>query len=98
MDVAIGQARTLDDPAWRAALAALADWRTDWTTVPAKVKAIYTGKFSDHARQVVNATFNYYSNGVFPGEAVVPRHWPPLVVSQTADERKHSKNDPGIIG
>jgi hypothetical protein len=98
MDVAIGQARTLDDPGWRAALAALADWRTDWTTVPANVKAIYTGKFSDHAKQMIDATFKYYSSGVFPEEAVVSRHWPPLVVSQTADERSDGKNDPGIIG
>ncbi|MFM0489687.1 T6SS effector phospholipase Tle3 domain-containing protein [Paraburkholderia graminis] len=98
MDVAIGQARTLDDPGWRAALAALADWRTDWSTVPANVRAIYTGKFTDHARQVANATFKYYSGGEFPGEALVPRHWPPLVVSQTTDERSDGKNDPGIVG
>jgi len=98
MDVAIGQARTLDDPSWRAALLALADWRTDWTTVPANVKTIYTGKFSKHAKQMIDATFKYYSSGVFPSETVVPRHWPPLVVSQTADERSAGKNDPGSIG
>lgn len=97
MDVAIGQAKTLDDPAWRAALAALADWRTDWTTVPADVKAML-GRFEGPTQALVKATYTYYSSGQFPGESLVPREWPPLIISQTRDERSDSQKDPGIIG
>ncbi|CAB3809074.1 hypothetical protein LMG28688_06915 [Paraburkholderia caffeinitolerans] len=97
MDAAVGQAKTLDDPDWRAALIALADWRTDWGRTSTKVKAIYETRFSDAARNLADATFKYYSSGVFPDESLVPRTWPPLVASQTKDEREEGKNDPGVL-
>ncbi|WMY08000.1 T6SS effector phospholipase Tle3 domain-containing protein [Paraburkholderia phenoliruptrix] len=97
MDVAIGQAKTLDDPDWRETLIAFADWRTDWTSVPSNVKDCYKKKLSADARKLVDATYRYYASGEFPDEDLVPRTWPTLVKSQTHDERARSKNDPGVV-
>ncbi|SDF86901.1 T6SS effector phospholipase Tle3 domain-containing protein [Paraburkholderia phenazinium] len=97
VDVAIGQAKTLDDPDCRATLIAFANWRTNWTKAPKNVKDYYNGKLSDDAKKLADATYTYYSTGRFPDDTVVPRTWPPLVKSQTHDERASGKSDPGVV-
>lgn len=96
MDVAIGQAKTLDDPDWRATLIAFANWRTNWEKVSPNVQACFE-KFNDDAKSLARATQQYYFKGIFPAEKYVPRTWPPLVKSQTHDERANGKNDPGSV-
>lgn len=96
MDMAIGQAKTLDDPDWRALLLAMADWRTDWSKAPPAVLQ-RRGRLSEKAQALVEATYKYYYKGDFPSEELVSRTWPSLVKSQTPDERFYGKNDPGAI-
>lgn len=85
MDVAIGQARALDDPDWRRLLIAIADWRT----------AVLEGKsdFKNYAllgestRALVEATATYYKTGEFPKEGLVPSKIPGTIDSRTLKSR-----------
>ncbi|QCP47932.1 DUF3274 domain-containing protein [Trinickia violacea] len=96
MDVAVGQAKTLDDPVWRATLIAFANWRTNWEKVSPQISVCFN-TFGKDAKDLAYATQQYYFSGKFPEEKCVPRTWPPLVKSQTHDERASGKNDPGVV-
>ncbi|MGP1667593.1 MAG: effector protein Tle3 domain-containing protein, partial [Rhodanobacter sp.] len=96
MDVAIGQAKTLDDPDWRKLLLAIADWRTNWGKAKPDLITL-RGRLSSKAQRLVQATNNYYYNGIFPDDKLVPRTWPGLVKSQTKAQRAAGTNDPGVI-
>ncbi|GLU33350.1 DUF3274 domain-containing protein [Trinickia caryophylli] len=81
MDVAIGQAVTLDDPVWRELLILMADWKL---TDDAMTKIRKNGNFSrlsDESKQLINACWGYYSSGAFP-DAVVSDTPPNLVTRE----------------
>jgi uncharacterized protein DUF3274 len=81
MDVAIGQARCLDDPQWREVLMAMADWKMTRKIFEDKVQKLANWtRLSEQARALVEANCRYYDKGIFPSEALVPLHRiPPLV-------------------
>lgn len=99
MDVAIGQAKTLDDPDWRRLLLAIADWRTDWRPDHNTDSALLAllGRLTSKGQALALATSSYYYAGIFPGPDLVPRTWPSLVKSQTKDQRTAGTHDPGVI-
>lgn len=99
MDVAIGQAKTLDDPDWRRLLMAIADWRTDWRPEYNTDSELLTllGRLTPAGQKLVIATSSYYYTGIFPSADLVPRTWPDLVKSQTKDQRAAGTHDPGVI-
>lgn len=93
MDVAIGQAVTLDEPEWRELWIAIGDWR-----MPSKSdtkKGISTGieelkhypLLSEAARQLIEANIDYYWSGIEPPAHLVSQAPPPLVNTQTRAER-----------
>jgi hypothetical protein len=84
MDVAIGQAATLDDPTWRDLLIQMAGWRFDRAALfQIKGNANY-GRLSDEAKSLIEATAKYYQFGNFPPESVVPvKTMPSLVTNET---------------
>ncbi|HEF4776633.1 TPA: DUF3274 domain-containing protein [Burkholderia multivorans] len=81
MDVAIGQAVTLDDPVWRELLILMADWKI----VPASLAKIQKnpnyGRLDSKMRDFIQACADYYMYGTFP-EAHVSSTPPPLVTSE----------------
>ncbi|WP_323123518.1 T6SS effector phospholipase Tle3 domain-containing protein [Burkholderia alba] len=81
MDVAIGQAVTLDDPIWRELLILISDWKMD-DSVLSKIKnnANYT-RLSQEMRDFIQACSTYYIKGVFP-EKYVSSTLPTLVTSE----------------
>jgi hypothetical protein len=83
MDVAIGQAVTMDDPVWRELLVAIADWKLDKNAFDkiAKNKA-YTDRLTQEDRGFIEACRDYYQKGAFPGEKFVSMTMPPLVTSE----------------
>ncbi|AMO96167.1 hypothetical protein CFter6_3534 [Collimonas fungivorans] len=83
MDVAIGQAVTMDDPIWRELLVAIADWKLSPAVfnVIAKNKA-YTDRLTQEERGFIEACRDYYQKGIFPGEQFVSMTMPPLVTSE----------------
>lgn len=99
MDVAIGQAKTLDDKEWRPLLLAMADWRTDWSPgkQPKAIMDCYNN-LSAKAQALLKATNIYYKKGTFPSEDLVPtKAFPSLVKGQTKSDRGNKRNDPGAV-
>jgi pimeloyl-ACP methyl ester carboxylesterase len=87
MDVAIGQAVTLDDPRWRSLLMQLANWRyTDDIMSKIEEHPNYN-RLDDEAKKLLEAAALYFQSGFFPSEDIVPLSLPPLVTSQTVGER-----------
>ncbi|OLH57876.1 T6SS effector phospholipase Tle3 domain-containing protein, partial [Xanthomonas oryzae] len=74
MDVAIGQAQTLDDPEWRKLLIAFANWRTPFQRKKREDadSATYFSelanfeKLSPGAQMLAKQTADYYTTGKFP--------------------------------
>ncbi|WP_428942537.1 T6SS effector phospholipase Tle3 domain-containing protein [Xanthomonas oryzae] len=97
MDVAIGQAQTLDDPEWRKVLIAFANWRTpfqrkrqddaDSDTYLSELANFE--KLSPGAKMLAKQTAFYYKNGDFPD---ISSKSPPAdyVVSKTRAQRAES--------
>ncbi|WP_268797622.1 T6SS effector phospholipase Tle3 domain-containing protein [Pseudomonas huanghezhanensis] len=80
MDVAIGQAKCLDDRDMREVLIAIADWRMDKGRYLKKITRLPGWKrLSAEAKTLVTANFLYYDKGVFPSESLVPLSPPTLV-------------------
>ncbi|WP_341666574.1 T6SS effector phospholipase Tle3 domain-containing protein [Alcaligenes sp. SDU_A2] len=77
MDVALGQAITMDDENWRKLLYLMADWRVkdqrDFSKNP------YFKHLSPDTRALMEACVLYYQEGVFPDETLVAVSPPPLV-------------------
>ncbi|NPT41789.1 DUF3274 domain-containing protein [Paraburkholderia sp. 1N] len=85
MDVAVGQAKSLDNLDWQALWVAIADWKTPLD----KIKAL--SKFSSltsGGQELVLANCEYYASGKFPTK-YVSKTLPSLVESQTMDQRKN---------
>lgn len=94
MDVAIGQAVTLDEPEWRELWVAIGDWRMPFKKAPRQ--NIDTGitdlkhypLLSEPARELIEANANYYWSGIEPPHHLISRAPPhPWVDIQTRAER-----------
>ncbi len=80
MDIAIGQARCLDDPAMREVLVAIADWKLDKERFGKVCDLPGWRRLSAEARALVKASYFYYDKGKFPSADLVSLT-PPLLVS-----------------
>ncbi|MGS0580618.1 T6SS effector phospholipase Tle3 domain-containing protein [Xanthomonas oryzae pv. oryzicola] len=96
MDVAIGQAQTLDDPEWRKVLIAFANWRTPFKPSESQPAGQLTfrelanfEKLSPEAKMLAQQTADYYKYGNFPK---MVSDAPPVdyVVSKTRAQRAES--------
>ncbi|MFP3802012.1 DUF3274 domain-containing protein [Paraburkholderia sp. SIMBA_027] len=85
MDVAIGQAETLDSKDWQAVWLAMADWKIDYTTLSTLPKF---GNLSPDARTFLKEACDYYSSGEFP-KSILSSSMPSLVVSQSIDQNEN---------
>ncbi|RMU63713.1 hypothetical protein ALP29_201279 [Pseudomonas syringae pv. avii] len=72
MDIAIGQAKCLDDPAMRDVLVAIADWKMDKQIFGEILKMPGWERLSVEAQLLVAASHKYYEYGKFPS-ASLPR-------------------------
>ncbi|OAI62514.1 membrane protein [Ralstonia solanacearum] len=82
MDVAIGQAITMNDPVWRDLLIRMADWKLDPLTAEGLQKNANYHRLSPETQNLLEACIRYYQRGVFPDNSVVPLELPPLVTSE----------------
>jgi pimeloyl-ACP methyl ester carboxylesterase len=97
MDVAIGQAQTLDDPEWRKLLIAFANWRTPFQRKrrdDADSQTYFSElanfrKLSPGAKMLAQQTAYYYKKGDFP-EMVSNAPPAEYVVSKTRAQRAES--------
>ncbi|AZF18668.1 DUF3274 domain-containing protein [Pseudomonas sp. R3-18-08] len=81
MDIAVGQAHCLDDPAMREVLVAIADWRLDEAQFTIISELPGWSRLSEDARILIKASFRYYQDGIFPSADMVSLTPPSLVVS-----------------
>lgn len=89
MDVAIGQAVSLDDPDWRDMLCTLAEWRHESKAMSnITTKDVYQ-RLRPATQALFEATATYYQSGEFPNETLVPMSLPPLVSSDPPIEPTH---------
>ncbi|RMP77126.1 hypothetical protein ALQ15_04934 [Pseudomonas syringae pv. actinidiae] len=79
MDIAIGQAKCLDDPAMRDVLVAIADWKMDVRQFLSTTELPGWENLSAEAQALVKASHEYYQKGIFPPASVVSLVPPPLV-------------------
>ncbi|ALE00455.1 T6SS effector phospholipase Tle3 domain-containing protein [Pseudomonas syringae] len=79
MDIAIGQAKCLDDPAMRDVLVAIADWKMDKKKFEVVEKLPGWIKLSDEAQALAKASNAYYERGIFPPPELVPLTPPSLL-------------------
>ncbi|KPZ09750.1 DUF3274 domain-containing protein [Pseudomonas syringae group genomosp. 3] len=79
MDIAIGQAKCLDDPAMRDVLIAIADWKIDKKVFEYIERLPGWVRLSRKAQALVKASNDYYVKGKFPPSSLVPLTPPPLV-------------------
>ncbi|MGG1954068.1 T6SS effector phospholipase Tle3 domain-containing protein [Ralstonia solanacearum] len=87
MDVAIGQARSLDDQDMRNLLTAIADWKITRREMDAIQKNPRYNNLSGTSRALVEASYFYYSQGKFPNE-LISKKPPKLVDSETFRDRE----------
>lgn len=66
MDVAIGQAGTLDDDKWRDLLIQMGDWRIDGTKISVITNHPKYKMLSVDAQKLLDQTSLYYTTGAFP--------------------------------
>ncbi|MBH2080124.1 MAG: DUF3274 domain-containing protein, partial [Pseudomonadales bacterium] len=86
MDIAIGQAKCLDDPVMGEVLVAIADWKMDTKRYSDEVtKMEGWSRLTEHTRTLVNACYLYYQEGTFPPKDLVSLT-PPALVSFTLVE------------
>lgn len=81
MDIAIGQAKCLDDPEMREVLVAIANWRIDKTTFGIIERLPGWAKISVEAQTLVKASHVYYQRGIFPPSGLVSLTPPSLVTA-----------------
>jgi len=81
MDIAIGQAHSLDDPAMREILVAIADWKMDEATHTKIIKLPGWARLSGEAQALVTASYRYYEEGLFPPSGLVSLTPPSLVAT-----------------
>ncbi|MFD1555867.1 DUF3274 domain-containing protein [Paraburkholderia silviterrae] len=85
MDVALGQARTLDDKDWQQLWIAIADWKSSYEDIHSLAKF---SSLTPDGQKMVKLASDYYWSGTLP-DAAVPKEPPGLVVSQTEDQRSN---------
>ncbi|CAJ3882007.1 Type V secretory pathway, adhesin AidA [Burkholderia pseudomallei] len=88
MDVAIGQAVTLDDPDWRQLLLLMADWKMTSRAFKQMKECKAFNRLDKHTRDFLDACSTYYRTGQFPAEKFVMLTLPPLVTSELKAESK----------
>ncbi len=88
MDISIGQAKSLDDPAMREVLVAIADWKMDKKIFSKIGKMPGWAQLSEKAQQLVKASYLYYQEGTFPSIDDVPLALPSLFVGTSKVEKK----------
>lgn len=92
MDVAIGQAVTLDDPVWRDLLVRMGDWKLDPSAEDGLKRNANYGRLSSETQKLLKACAVYYQSGVFPDSSIVPMEPPPLVTSELKPEVQAALN------
>ena len=90
MDVAIGQAVTLDDPVWRELLILLADWKISPSTYTKIQGNRNYERLSEQTRLFIDACATYYQKGIFPTSQIseIP---PDLVTSELTPKAKEAQ-------
>jgi pimeloyl-ACP methyl ester carboxylesterase len=81
MDIAIGQAHCLDEPAMREVLVAIADWKMDEEVFRKTSELPGWSRLSAEARALVKASYQYYQEGEFPPSDLVSLTPPTLLAS-----------------
>lgn len=84
MDIAIGQAHSLDDPAMREVLVAIADWKMDKKVFQIIKELPAWARLSREAQALVTASSKYYQRGVFPSAELVSLTPPSLLADAPA--------------
>ncbi|MNO81155.1 hypothetical protein D3C76_723850 [compost metagenome] len=79
MDIAIGQAHCLDDPAMREVLVAIADWKMDEVQYRIVNKLPGWSRLSAEAQALVKSSYLYYQEGIFPPSDLVSLTPPTLL-------------------
>jgi hypothetical protein len=87
MDVAIGQARSLDDPETRELLIAIADWKLDMQTLNDLTKGACYQRLDATSQALITQSAGYYWKGIFPS-ALVPTTPPKMVDAETFRDRE----------
>ncbi|MBU9291569.1 DUF3274 domain-containing protein [Burkholderia multivorans] len=90
MDVAIGQAKSLDDPNVRNLLIAIADWKIDSKGMDAIENNPYYSSLDDSSKSLVKGNFFYYTQGKFPSN-LVPTKPPKMVDAETYRDRAKNR-------
>lgn len=89
MDVAIGQARCLDDPNVRELLIAVADWKLTTRQLKPLQDNPYYRRLLQTSRDLIEQSAEYYSRGTFP--IVVSMKLPRMVDAETFTDRENRK-------
>ncbi|WP_440058376.1 T6SS effector phospholipase Tle3 domain-containing protein [Pseudomonas fragariae (ex Marin et al. 2024)] len=79
MDIAIGQAKCLDDPVMRDVLVAIADWKMDKKQFAKTTELPGWERISEESQELVSASHLYYEEGEFPSDDLVTLTPPPLL-------------------
>ncbi|WP_432418128.1 effector protein Tle3 domain-containing protein [Burkholderia latens] len=90
MDVAIGQAKSLDDPNVRNLFIAIADWKIDSKGMDAIENNPYYSSLDDSSKSLVKGNFFYYTQGKFPS-SLVPTKPPKMVDAETYKDRAKNR-------
>ncbi|QDF98365.1 hypothetical protein CJ010_18375 [Azoarcus sp. DD4] len=85
MDVAVGQAKSLEDDDWRALLLAMADWRTPLSEREKRRLACFE-QLPTKTKDLIDAIWRYYDLGEFPTH-ILNDPLPDEIVSETRAER-----------
>ncbi|WP_122280026.1 T6SS effector phospholipase Tle3 domain-containing protein [Pseudomonas syringae group genomosp. 3] len=83
MDIAVGQAKCLDDPAMRDVLVAIADWKITEEQFTNITELKGWTELSDDAQALVRASYLYYEKGKFPSENLVSLTPPSLIAGSS---------------
>ncbi|WP_422416923.1 effector protein Tle3 domain-containing protein, partial [Pseudomonas sp. GZD-222] len=79
MDIAIGQAECLNDPAMREVLVAIADWKLDEDRYEKLIKLPGWSRLDVKSQALVSASHWYYRLGEFPSTELVSLEPPSLL-------------------
>ncbi|WP_143137196.1 effector protein Tle3 domain-containing protein, partial [Burkholderia ubonensis] len=90
MDVAIGQAKSLDDPDVRNLLIAIADWKIDPKGMDAIESNAYYPNLDDSSKSLIKGNYFYYTQGKFPSN-LVPTKPPKMVDAETYRDRRKNR-------
>ncbi|CAL95558.1 DUF3274 domain-containing protein [Azoarcus olearius] len=89
MDVAVGQAKSLEDDGWRALLIAMADWRRPFEAQDKEDLHCF-GLLPAETQSLIDATWRYYDVGDFPTH-ILDGPLPTEIVSETRAERSTAR-------